>query len=106
MPAQEPHVGQQLSSIAFNSFFVEREPAWYFPTASNTVLRSRLRPSRWPACIGAAADQDRRNIEAIAAMSMPGTILSQPGMQDECVKGMGYRHRFDGVGDQLGLGSE
>ena len=39
-----------------------------------------------------------------AAMSMPGTILSQLGMQTRPSKQVTLDHRLDGVGDQFAAG--
>jgi len=41
-----------------------------------------------------------------AAMSMPGTTFVAVGDQDEPVKGMGFRHDFDGVGNELAARQE
>ena len=40
----------------------------------------------------------------IAPMNMPGTILSQLGMQIMRVEAVGLDHRLDAVGDQLARG--
>jgi hypothetical protein len=58
-------------------------PALTAPTASNTVIRSILGPGRAGMIArqhGAAADKNGRQIERAAAISMPGTILSQLGI--------------------------
>jgi hypothetical protein len=81
MPLHEPQVGQATRSISARrvSAIV---PAETEPTASNTEIRSTAVPSDiLPAYIGPPETNTVGMLQRIAPMSMPGTILSQLGMQ-------------------------
>ena len=81
IPLQLPQVGQPpvSSSVRRASSIV---PAIRAPTPSNTLMRSILRPLRsTPACIGPPDTKTVGRFTRAAPMSMPGTILSQLGMQ-------------------------
>ena len=56
----------------------------------------------FPASIGPAADKNGRRLSR-SAISMPGTILSQLGMNTS-VERMGHCRDFNGIGDQLPAG--
>ena len=80
MPEQLPQVGQAVFSSQAHSSGV-MVPAVTAPTASKSVLRSVWRPhlSR-PASMGPPETSIVGMFRRAAAMSMPGTILSQLGM--------------------------
>ena len=85
MPEHEPQVGQALHSMALRPSSSSL-PAWCWPTASKTLLRSSVRPSRWPASIAPPPTMIDGTLSRIAAMSMPGTILSQHGTRTRASK--------------------
>ena len=85
MPEHEPQVGQAPHSMALRPSS-SRVPAWWRPTASNTLLRSMVRPSRWPASMGPPPTMMAGTLRRMAAMSMPGTILSQVGTSTSASK--------------------
>ena len=81
IPLQLPHVGHAAdsSSASRASSIV---PATRAPTPSNTEMRSTVRPLRsMPACIGPPERKIVGRFTRAAPMSIPGTILSQFGMQ-------------------------
>ena len=80
MPEQLPHVGQAVFSSHAHSSGV-MVPAVTWPTASKSVFRSVWHPllSR-PASMGPPETSMVGIFKRAAAMSMPGTILSQLGM--------------------------
>ncbi len=81
MPEQEPQVGQATLSISASRASVML-PAATEPTPSNTEIRSTIWPSSvLPAYIGPPETKIVGMLQRMAAMSMPGTILSQLGMQ-------------------------
>ncbi len=79
MPEHEPQPGQAVSSYTVSSF-CPILPALQAPTASNTFERLRCRPSRSPPSIGPPLTTRDGMFVRAAAISMPGTILSQLGM--------------------------
>ena len=80
-PEQEPHPGQAYRSNVYSSSS-SMSPALYAPTPSNTVMRSATRPSgRRPAAIGPPETKMVGMFSRMAAISIPGVILSQLGMQ-------------------------
>ena len=83
MPEQEPQPGQALSSTLRSSCSLMR-PARSFPTASNTLLRSVLLS---PASMGPPLTTMVGIFSLSAAMSMPGTHLSQLGISTSPSKG-------------------
>ncbi len=76
MPEHEPQPGQAESSKSASSDSANA-PAWYFPTASNTELRSMSAPSFLPVSMGPPETTTLGMLSLAAAISMPGTILSQ-----------------------------
>ncbi len=94
MPEQDPHVGQALCSSFFRSSAVIL-PACSSPTPLNTEIRSDFCAAGWrcagrspsaacwatPAAIGPPLTKTVGMFRRMEAMSMPGTILSQFGMQ-------------------------
>ena len=81
MPEQEPQVGQAVPSSQWHSSSV-MVPAVTWPTASKRELRSVWLPSRpRPASMGPPETSIVGMSRRAAAMSMPGTILSQEGMR-------------------------
>ncbi len=85
MPEHEPQVGHALHSMAARPSSSSL-PAWCRPTASKTLLRSSVRPSRWPASIAPPPTMTAGTLRRIAAISMPGTILSQHGTSTSASK--------------------
>ena len=94
MPEQEPQVGQADCSILSNSSAVML-PVWSAPTPLKTVMRSLFLSAgrrcsgsslaesvcAMPAAIGPPETKTVGMFTRRAPMSMPGTILSQFGMQ-------------------------
>ena len=81
MPEQEPQDGQAKSSSIFRRA-ASILPAWKAPTPSKTEIRSIASPSGVrPAAIGPPETKIVGMLTRIAAINMPGTILSQLGMQ-------------------------
>ena len=78
IPEQEPQVGQVLHSYSL-SFSSVIEPALYLPTASDIVEKLALPPSICPASIGPPLTNTVGIFSLAAAMSSPGTFLSQFG---------------------------
>ena len=76
MPAQEPHVGHAVSSISASSASPIL-PDLKAPTASKTLTRSIFFPSWVPASMGPPLTTIVGRFSRAAAISMPGTILSQ-----------------------------
>ena len=79
IPEQEPQVGQLASSRRRSSASSIR-PALYAPTASNIWERLVFFPSTHPASIGPPEQTIAGRFSRSAAISMPGTILSQFGI--------------------------
>ena len=81
IPEQEPQVGQPFSSRSFKSSS-SISPVLYLPTPSNTETRSTFSPFLLvPASIGPPETNTVGIFILSAAMSMPGTILSQLEIQ-------------------------
>ena len=81
MPEQLPQVGQAVPSSQWHSSSA-MVPAVTWPTASKRELRSVCSPLRpRPASIGPPETSTVGMFRRHAAMSMPGTILSQLGMR-------------------------
>ena len=81
MPEQLPHVGQAVFSSHAHSSSV-MVPAVTWPTASKSVFRSVCFPHlSCPASMGPPETSMVGIFRRAAAMSMPGTILSQLGMR-------------------------
>ena len=78
-PAQDPQLGHARNSIASISS-AERSPDSNLPAASNIVLTLMLRPFQRPANIGPPLTTTVGIFSRPAAMSMPGTTLSQFGI--------------------------
>ena len=105
MPAQEPQPGQACSLQLAELLL--RHP----PGADGADALEDVDQVDGPA-VGqlsglhrAAADEDRRDVEAHAPPSAcPGTILSQLGMQTMRVEAVGGDHRLHAVGDELAAG--
>ena len=55
-------------------------PALYAPTASKVLDSETSSPPKWPASIGPPDTMMDGMLSRAAAISMPGTILSQFGM--------------------------
>ena len=80
MPEQEPQLGQALSSMKHSSSFV-MVPALIAPTASNIWERLVLLPfGSIPASIGPPDTMTVGTLTLAAAISAPGTVLSQLGI--------------------------
>ena len=79
MPEQEPQVGQASSSSLCSSLS-SIEPAAWLPTASNISDRPIRTPRCLPGSIGPPLTKMEGRFIRQAASSMPGTILSQLGM--------------------------
>ncbi len=77
MPAQEPSVGQALRSMASSSDWL-MVPADRAPTASKTDTMSSASPLRLPGRIEPPYRNTLGRLSRAAAMSMPGSDLSQP----------------------------
>ena len=87
IPEQEPQVGHELFSQSSSSASSIAPRAWE-PTASN--IRERLigsRPSFFPASIGPPETKIEGMLIRAAAISIPGTILSQFGTKTNASKG-------------------
>ena len=84
-PEHEPHVGHAAHSMALRPSS-SSVPACTCPTASNTLFRSIVRPSRCPASMGPPLTMTAGTLRRTAAMSMPGTILSQHGTSTSASK--------------------
>src|SRR5687768_13759261 len=82
MPEQEPQVGQAFSSSSW-SWPSDILPAETWPTPSKTEARSIALPvdGFFPAFIGPPETKTAGIFTRAAAIIMPGTILSQFGMQ-------------------------
>ncbi|OQB88274.1 MAG: hypothetical protein BWX86_02698 [Verrucomicrobia bacterium ADurb.Bin122] len=94
MPEQEPQVGQADCSI-LSSCSAETLPVWWAPTPLKTEMRSLFSVAgrrcagrslvasvcAMPAAIGPPETKTVGMLTRRAPMSMPGTILSQFGMQ-------------------------
>ena len=78
-PAHDPQPGQAASSSAARSSS-DILPALYSPTASNTFFTSTSAPLNRPAIIGPPLTNTAGMFSRAAAISIPGTILSQLGM--------------------------
>src|ERR1035437_4768177 len=94
IPEHEPQVGQALCSSFFNCSSVIL-PAWSSATPLNTEIKSDFCVAGWrygarpssltfcpvtPAAIGPPLTKTVGMLTRIAAINMPGTILSQFGM--------------------------
>ena len=104
MPEQDPQVGQAAFSRASNSaadslsFCLAAAPM-------KTSIRSTVLPSAvLPASIGPPLTKTVGILQRMAPMSMPGTILSQLGMQTMPSKQWACEHRLHGVGNHLAAG--
>lgn len=89
MPLQDPQVGQHASSHA-RTPASSRVPAVYLPTASNIVERLIPRlspPGTCPASIGPPETKMHGIFNLRAAISIPGTILSQFGTNTRASNG-------------------
>ena len=86
MPAQEPAPGQAQPSSSVSSCSLI-EPAATLPTASNTEIRSTVRPLKRPDSIGPPLMIMAGMLRRRAAIIMPGIILSQFGMRTSPSKG-------------------
>ena len=84
-PEQDPHVGQAAHSSALRPSS-SSVPAMCRPTPSKTLFRSRaLSPAR-PASMGPPLTTTVGILRRTAAISMPGTILSQQGTSTSASK--------------------
>ncbi len=105
MPEQEPQAraGVLLEPLEFR--LVDSCPSCSAPTPSKTLIRSTARPSAVrPAAMGPPLTKIVGMLQRSAPMSMPGTILSQLGMQIMRVETVRLDHGFHAVGDQLAAG--
>ena len=81
IPEQDPHVGQPNCSNSFNSSSLIF-PDWYAPTPSKTEEREIFLPSLvLPASIGPPLTNTVGIFTRMAAIIIPGVILSQLGIQ-------------------------
>ena len=81
IPEQLPHVGQAAFSISSSSA-AESWPFCFCTLPTKASIRSTVLPSSVrPASIGPPETNTVGMFTRIAAMNMPGTILSQFGMQ-------------------------
>ena len=81
MPEQEPHVGQLFSSICWRRA-LETLPFSFPAAAAKIEIKSSGEPSlSRPASIGPPEVKIVGMLQRIDAISIPGTILSQFGMQ-------------------------
>ena len=87
IPAQDPQVGQAKSSTVFNSFLVI-SPASYCPTASKTLLNPTFLPLYTPASIAPPLIKIEGIFNLAAAINIPGTTLSQFGINTIASKGV------------------
>ena len=89
MPEHEPHDGHAEFSQSRSSSS-DMFPAACLPTASNIEERDMPRlspPFTWPASIGPPDTNIEGRSRRAAAISMPGTILSQLGMKTRASNG-------------------
>ncbi len=79
MPEHEPQVGQAERSITCTSSSVTRSSAAAIiaSTRSTFLIRSRAEGGDLAGLHRPAGDEDHRDVERKAAISMPGVILSQ-----------------------------
>ena len=79
IPEHEPHVGQVLfsNSITSSSLIL---PATYAPTASNILESDVFFPLTLPESIGPPDTNTVGILSLAAAISIPGTVLSQFGI--------------------------
>ena len=97
----EPQPGQARFPVRSSSSSSVMVPLRTAPTPSNTLMSPVLfRPRQHGA---AAHDDGGGRFRRIMAMSMPGTILSQLGMNTSASKDC-RSHDFDGVGDDFPRG--
>ena len=81
MPEQEPQVGHPACSMASRSAALSL-PSCLAAAAMNTSIRSTVLPSAvLPASIGPPLTKTVGMLQRMAPINMPGTILSQLGMQ-------------------------
>ena len=81
MPEQEPQVGQAFFSSSSSPFWSSC-PTFILPIPSKIEMRSQAVPSEsFPASIGPPDAKMVGMLTRIAPMSIPGTTLSQFGMQ-------------------------
>jgi len=85
MPEQEPAPGQAQPSSSTSSDAV-MVPAFTLPTPSKTLIRSTGFPLSEPASMGPPDTTMHGTLSRSAAMSMPGTTLSQLGMKTRASK--------------------
>ena len=103
MPEQDPQPGQAQSSKAFRYFsFIWRDfhLSHTFEDADEINRLALQDPSHH----GAAADEDGRDVQAKRRHQHPGNDLVAVGDHDQGIKGMGYSHDLNGIGDQLAAG--
>ena len=79
IPEQEPQVGHALSSMLANSSS-PISPVWCLPIASNTSDKPIFLPLCTPASIAPPDTNTDGMLRRAAAINMPGTTLSQFGM--------------------------
>ena len=85
IPEHEPHVGHDLHSNSFNSSLVIF-PLSTEPTASNSVDNDTASPLYLPANIGPPLTNTEGILSLNAAIIIPGTILSQLGINTKASK--------------------
>ena len=85
MPEHEPQPGQADCSISLSSSSV-MVPALTEPTPSKMWFRSTGWPLNLPASMGPPLTKMAGTLSRTAAISMPGTILSQLGMKTRASK--------------------
>ena len=84
-PAHEPQPGQHFASSSHISSSVI-SPAAYLPAASNAWLTLTSRPWKRPGSIGPPETTTAGMFSRAAAISMPGTTLSQFGISTSASK--------------------
>ena len=82
MPPQAPSPGQMARSIRSTSSRVIL-PARHAPTASKASMIVTSRPSTWPGMIEPAYRKTLARSSRAAAISIPGSDLSQPASSTE-----------------------
>src|SRR6476659_2189654 len=99
MPEHDPQVGQAERSITATSASETLESAAATIASIRSMLRVPVESLTLPASIGPPETNTAGMLRRIAAISMPGVILSQDAHQR--IGAMGVDHKFDAVGDEL-----
>ena len=105
MPAQEPQPGQAETSPGRATAAPLMRPALNAAHALEDVDQVDGPPVRQPSrAHRAAADEDRRDVEAHRRHQHAGDDLVAVGDADHRVEAVGGDHRLDAVGDELAAG--